>query len=73
MPPIFTAKEICRRLKKIWFVQDRQTGSHAVFEKELDNEMITVIVPMHNWDCRVWTFMNILKQARITLDEWNQI
>lgn len=53
-------------LQKAGFVLLRQKGSHAHYRKGI----LTVTVPMHARDLRRGTLASILRQARMTVDEF---
>ncbi|MDP1808933.1 MAG: type II toxin-antitoxin system HicA family toxin [Actinomycetota bacterium] len=40
--PVLTAKELIKLLKKIGFIEDRQTGSHLTLRRESDRKQVTV-------------------------------
>jgi predicted RNA binding protein YcfA (HicA-like mRNA interferase family) len=63
----FTAKEIIKILKQKGFELDRSKGSHQVFIHPVKKNR--VVVPMHNRDLPIGTFLSILKQAGIEKDD----
>ncbi len=65
--PTYTAKEIIKILQQKGFELDRVKGSHHIFIHP-DTRHRTV-VPMHNRDLPIGTFLSILKQAGIDKDE----
>ena len=71
MPKLHVIKpaEILKALKKIEFVEVRRKGSHIQLKK--GNLLVTV--PFHNKDLNSNTLKSILRQARITIDELNEI
>ncbi len=68
MPP--RPRDILQVLIKIGFEPVRQTGSHQIL-RHADGRQ--VVVPMHPGEMPMGTFRNILKQARLTIDEFNQL
>lgn len=69
--PIFTAKQIIRKLKKAGFYIDHQTGSHVIMRDQKGN---MTIVPLHTKkDIKKGLMLTILKQADIELDEFLKI
>jgi predicted RNA binding protein YcfA (HicA-like mRNA interferase family) len=66
LPP-FTSKEIIKILKQKGFELDRSKGSHQIFIHPVKGNR--VVVPMHNRDLPIGTFLSILKQAGIDKDE----
>ena len=67
--PVIKSAEILKALKKIEFVEVRRKGSHIQLKK--GNLLVTV--PFHNKDLNSNTLKSILRQARITIDELNEI
>jgi predicted RNA binding protein YcfA (HicA-like mRNA interferase family) len=67
--PVIKPAEILKALKKIEFVEVRRKGSHIQLKK--GNLLVTV--PFHNKDLNSNTLKSILRQARITIDELNEI
>ena len=66
----FSGKKIVTTLcKKFDFEILSQKGSHIKLRKVVDGENITVIVPNHS-ELAVGTFKNILRQARIDLQDF---
>ena len=69
LPPISGEKTI-RALKHLGFVAVRQRGSHVVLKKQVSKqEEITCVVPLHN-ELAIGTLRGILKQARVTTEEF---
>ncbi len=58
-----TPKDLVKLLKKEGFIFVRQSGSHAIYKKEIGVNM--VIVPMHSRDIPKGTLCAILKDAGI--------
>ncbi len=66
-----TAKKALRKLKKAGFFEHHQRGSHLVL-KHSDGRM--VVLPVHSKDIPKGTLYNIIvNQARLTVDEWNDL
>ena len=63
----YTAKEIIKLLYQKGFELDRVKGSHHIFIHPIQRNR--VVVPMHNRDLPIGTFLSILKQAGIDKDE----
>ena len=63
-------KQVLKKLQKIGFVEIRRSGSHVILENQ--NGKRTYIA-IHTKDLPKGTFMAILKQAGITLDEYRNI
>lgn len=64
LPRDLSGDEVCRALKRLGFVFQRQTGSHCHYAKS----GLHPCVPMHR-ELRPKTLQSILKQADITLEE----
>ncbi|MCB1201746.1 MAG: type II toxin-antitoxin system HicA family toxin [Leptospiraceae bacterium] len=63
----YKAKEILRKLEKAGFEKKRQSGSHIVL-RHTDGRQ--TYVAMHPGDVPTGTFGNILRQAKLTEDEF---
>ncbi len=72
MPPktSWSAREVSAKLLRAGFVVRRQTGSHAVLRHPDGRQ---TYVAMHPGDVPLGTFRSILKQAQITLDDFQQL
>ena len=64
LPRDLSGDEVCRALKRLGFVFQRQTGSHRHYVKGA----LHPCVPMHR-EIRPKTLQSILKQADLTLEE----
>lgn len=58
-----------RALERLGFRQVRQRGSHIVLKKQTPQGEIGCVVPLHD-SLAVGTLRGILKQARVTPDEF---
>ncbi|MBI2268546.1 MAG: type II toxin-antitoxin system HicA family toxin [Candidatus Blackburnbacteria bacterium] len=66
--PAFKAKEVIAILKKLGYIQKRQTGSHLImYHLELKR---AIPVPLHAKDVRKGLLHSIIKQADSTLKEF---
>ena len=63
-------KEFTRRLKKLGFWIDHQTGSHVTL---LDNEGRRLVVPYHVKEMKRGLLFGLLKRAGLTVDEFQKI
>jgi len=69
--PRISGNEAVRTLERLGFIQTRQTGSHIVLKKpNLEGEIVCV-VPLHR-ELKVGTLSGVLKQAKVTPDEFIQ-
>lgn len=69
--PRISAEEVIRALERLGFVQIRQRGSHVILKKRTKNEEIGCVVPLHH-KLPVGTLRSILRQARITAEEFTE-
>ena len=69
MPKLFSPEQIVKTLKRKGFVYVSQKGSHIKFRKEVA-EVLTVIVPVHKKEIPVGTFKSILRQSKLSLDDF---
>jgi predicted RNA binding protein YcfA (HicA-like mRNA interferase family) len=67
--PRISSQEAIRVLERLGFVKARQTGSHVVMKKMTPEGEIGCVVPMHR-ELKVGTLSGVLKQARITPEEF---
>jgi len=67
--PVLKPKAIIRILEKLGFVKVRSRGSHFQYKK--GNLMVTV--PFHNKDLGQETLKSILRQAKISPEELNEM
>lgn len=67
--PTLKPKEIVRILEKAGFLFVRQKGSHRIYVK--DN--IGVTIPFHSRDLKRGTLKQIIKQARLTVEEFMKL
>ncbi len=67
--PRISSREAIRALERLGFEQVRQTGSHVVMKKITKEGEIGCVVPVHR-ELKVGTLNGILKQARVTVEEF---
>lgn len=67
--PRISSQKAIRTLEVMGFYQARQTGSHVVLKKPLPVGEIVCVVPLHD-DLKIGTLSAILKQAKVTPDEF---
>lgn len=70
--PIIRAARLIPILVRLGFRIVRQVGSHVHLEHVFDKTR-KVTIPMHNKDLPKKTLLSILKQAKITLQEFLRI
>lgn len=66
--PILKPRQVVRILEKAGFKFVRQKGSHRIYVKE----RVGVTLPYHNKDLRRGTLKAIIKQSRMTVEEFLQ-
>lgn len=66
----FKSKDVLRRLQKVGFVIQRQSGSHVVLG---DSQGRQTYVPMHTRELPTGTFRAIVKQAGLTEDDFRSL
>lgn len=67
--PRISSKKAVKALKRLGFEPVRQTGSHVVMKKETAEGKVGCVVPLHN-ELKVGTLASILKQAKVTVEEF---
>lgn len=67
--PRVSSKKAIRTLEHLGFDRVRQTGSHVVLKKTLQDGEIVCVVPLHN-ELKIGTLSGVLKQAQVTPDEF---
>lgn len=67
--PSLNYDKVIKALKRDGWVIVRQRGSHIRLQKHIENETLKIIVPAHK-PIKRSTLAHILKQARITLDDF---
>lgn len=64
-----SGQEAIRALGQLGFEQVRQRGSHVVLKKQTAEGAVGCVVPLHR-ELAIGTLRGILKQARVTSDEF---
>lgn len=64
-----SGQEAIRALERLGFEQVRQRGSHVVLKKQTPEGAVGCVVPLHR-ELAIGTLRGILKQARVTSDEF---
>ncbi len=65
--PSLTSKQLIKKLKKLGFKKDHQTGSHIIFYQPSTKRR--AVVPYHLKDLKRGTLHSILKESGISVDE----
>ncbi|MCK4410938.1 type II toxin-antitoxin system HicA family toxin [Candidatus Bipolaricaulota bacterium] len=61
--------EAIRALERLSFKKVRQRGGHVVLKKQTPEGAVGCVVPLHH-ELAIGTLRGILRQARITLEEF---
>lgn len=67
--PSLNYDKLIKALQRDGWVIVRQKGSHIRLQKHIENEVLKIIVPAHK-PIKRSTLSHILKQARISVDEF---
>ena len=65
-------RQVARKLRRAGFAEISQRGSHVKFVNRDGNEVRTAIVPRHR-EVRVGTLNSILRQAGLSVEQFNQL
>lgn len=71
MPKVYTPKEVIRKLKKLGFTEDRQSGSHKIFYHPETKDR--AVVPYHLKELPKGTLSAILREANILRDDFDKV
>ena len=67
--PILSAREVIRALNSVDFKITRQSGSHIILVKFIENKKLTVVVPRHD-EIAKGTLLSIISQSGLTKEEF---
>lgn len=67
--PILSARKVLKALQSIGFQITRQSGSHIILVKFIDNRKLTVVVPNHD-EIAKGTLLSIIAQSGMTKEEF---
>ncbi len=70
--PSLSYEQVVRALRRDGWVVVRQRGSHIRLQKHTADETLKLIVPAHR-PIKRSTLSHILKQARLTVDEFHRL
>lgn len=73
MPKRYSSREILIALHAAGFVDVSQRGSHLKLRRVIDGRTLTVIVKHPASAIPIGTFRSILKQAELTLEEFEEL
>jgi predicted RNA binding protein YcfA (HicA-like mRNA interferase family) len=71
-PPVLKAKEVVRILRRAGFYVHHQTGSHVQL-KHQEKLALRITVPFHDKDLPRHILRSILRQARLSVEEFNSL
>lgn len=72
MPKLYSSSTIIKVLERKGFFLVSQKGSHMKFRKTLKEETITAIVPANKKEVPCGTFKSILRQSKLSEEEFTQ-
>ena len=67
--PILPSRKVIKALQSINFQITRQSGSHIILTKIVDNKKLTVVVPKHD-ELAKGTLLSIISQSGLSKDEF---
>lgn len=70
--PSLSYTEVLRALQRDGWLVVRQKGSHIRLQKRLPTEVLKITVPAHH-PLKRSTLAHILKQARLSVDQFNTL
>jgi len=70
--PSLSYTVVLRALRRDGWIVVRQRGSHIRLQKRTADELLKIIVPAHR-PIKRSTLSHILKQARLSVDEFNEL
>lgn len=70
--PSLSYVQIINALKRNGWIVVRQKGSHIRLQKRVGDELLKIIVPAHK-PVKRSTLAKILKQARLSLDDFREL
>ena len=69
--PILSGEELCKKLKRIGFEVDHQTGSHIILRNS-NSPFRRITVPNHK-NIAKGTLRSIIREVGITVDEFKKL
>ena len=70
--PSLNYQKVIKALRRNGWIVIRQKGSHIRLQKRLPDEMLKITVPAHH-PIKRSTLSHILKQARLSVSEFNDL
>lgn len=71
MPKVYTPKQVLAKYKKLGFVEDRQSGSHKILYHP--KTKTRAVIPFHLRELPKGTFLSILKESKVTKEEFEKL
>lgn len=71
MPKTYTPKQVLAKFKKLGFVEDRQSGSHKILYNP--ETKARAVIPFHLKELPKGTFSSILRESKITKEEFEKV
>lgn len=68
MPKTYTPKQVVKKLERLGFVKDRQSGSHMIFYHP--STKLRAVVPYHLKEVPKGTLQAILREAKISKEDF---
>lgn len=70
MPKVYTPKQVLAKFKKLGFAEDRQSGSHKILYNSVTQTR--AVIPFHLKELPKGTFSSILRESKITKEEFEK-
>ncbi len=70
MPKTYTSKEVIKKLKKLGFIEDRQSGSHKIFYHPETKDR--AVVPYHLKELPKGTLSAILRESNVSKEDFEK-
>ena len=67
--PILSSRKVLKALQSVGFEITRQSGSHIILVKFVDNKKLNVVVPKHP-EIAKGTLLSIISQSGMTKEEF---
>lgn len=70
--PILSSRKVLKALQSAGFQVTRQSGSHIILVKYVDNKKLTVVVPKHD-EIAKGTLLSIIQQSGLTKEKFLEL
>ena len=67
-----SGQEAIRALQRLGFKKVRQHGSHVILKKGTSEGAVGCVIPLHR-ELKIGTLRGILRQAKVTADEFMDV